>query len=1001
MTHSTPDNQSKNTIFSTVNLSLSQPIYALEITAPPQHNTQWVNSLDLDLDIRILNQKIIAYQIQWFSGSWSGWYVPGINDLYQKAGEPLRRVWATFNDHNYRYISVPVNSQNQIRTFNELDQKLVPDLPGNSRVKLFEGAANDQLQWMEKNSLNCDIELTGHKIIAYQIQKLNGEWSDWIVPGYQDTYQAPDQSWHRWWGYFSERPHRYLYMEVLDRNLYQEVLEESDQPKADDLVLGGQNPPPIYAAVLGRIEEVKKRFESSDYDLRLRGINEALNYGSQGLALVIQALKDPSEPIQEAVYLLLKNRTEIEVQQALEDYKAWRLIEDVQTINEKYLPGGASVAISPDGKTLVSYDKHYLTIRELPSGNLIKLLEVNVNYVGPIAITPDGQGLVTIDDCGNGIYLKIWNLHDLTVLRTSNKPVGKVKSIAISPDGKTVISCVDKILEVWDIETGTRLKMLQQKEYTSYTYICDCVISPDGQTIVSVTRNGIISTWDIETETLLTTWELPKPFKNPLSLTGMLFGERHHFCDLAISPDGRTVVTVDDDYLRIWDIETRTQLKAKKIKNLNLNFSDNVAISPETRRIMKVNKNRIPKIIWHIKTGLPYNYNGGFQGNCFVSLAISPDGQTVVNTDRYSLVKIWDIKTGILQKVFEGDNQVSAISPDGQTVVSTNWNDYLSIWNIKTETAIAKFKVFVAKFRCVALTPDSKTFVTGTDRQSLQIWDLETRTLLMLLEDHLAPINPKDSAQCVAIAPDGQRVVSGHWHNTLKIWDLKTGILLRTLVGHSRNLICVAISSDNQTIVSGSEDETVKIWDLETGTLHRTLEGHSSRIYSVAISPDNRTIISSSEDKTVKIWDLETGTLLRTLVGHSAPVGCVAISPNGRTVISGSDDQTIKIWDLETGTLLRTLEGVFRSNKLAIRTDGRMMVTSSFFNGTLRIWDLETGNLLTELKCHSKGVRDFAMSPDGKTIVSLAEQDFQYPSKDNVIQIWKLRELNFSFYQES
>lgn len=998
MTNSTPHHQSENAIFSTVTLSLSQPIYASETDLRPEHNRQWVNSLDLDLDIRILNQKIIAYQIRWFSGSWSGWYVPGINDLYQKSWEPLRRVWATFNDHHHRYISVPVNSENQIRTFNELDQELVPDLPGNSGVKLFEGAANEQLKWMEKNSLNYDIELTGHKIIAYQIQKLNGEWSGWIVPGYQDTYQAPDQSWHRWWGYFSERPHRYLYMEVLDRNLYQEVLEESDQPKADDLVLGGQNPPPIYAAVLGRIEDVKKRFESSDRDLRLRAVNEALNYGSQGLDLIIQALKDPSEPIQKAVYLLLKNRTEIEVQQALEDYKAWRLIEDVQTINEKYLPGGASVAISSDGKTLVSYDQHYLTIRELPSGNLIKLLEVNVSYIGPIAITPDNQALVTIDDCGNGIYLKIWNLHDLTVLRTFNERLCEVDSIAISPDGKTLVSCVGQTLQFWDLEAGTRLRTLETREDASC--ISDFVISPDGQTIVSVSRNGIINIWDLETGTLLTTGELFTTSKNPLSLTGMLFGEpkSQHFCDLAISPDGRTVVTVDDDYLRIWDIETRTQLRAEKVKIKDLSLLDNVAISPERLKILQPHDRRIKKIIWHIKTGIPYQ--APYQKYCHLSLAISPDGQTVVLTDdQDNLVKIWDIKTGILQQVFEGSSSSLAISPDGQTVVMTGSRDYLRIWNIKTGTVIAKFEVFVARFQCVAITPDSKTFITGTNRQSLQIWDLETPTLLMLLEEHL---DTDDFAQCVAIAPDGRRVVSGHWHNTLKIWDLKTGILLRTLVGHSGNVICVAISSDNRTIVSGSEDHTVRIWDLETGTLHRTLEGHSSRIYSVAISPDNRTIVSSSWDKTVKIWDLETGTLLRTLAGHSAPVYCVAISPNSRTVISGSEDQSIKIWDLETGTLLRTLEGVFTSKKLAIRTDGRMMITS-IFPSTLRIWDLETGNLFTELNCHSNGVRDFAMSSDGKTIVSLAEQDIDYPydQKNHVIQIWKLHELNFNFYQES
>jgi hypothetical protein len=58
----------------------------------------------LSLDKEKLGVEIIAYRIQWFSGSWSGWYVPGVNDLYKKPYEPLRRYWACFNDHNFEII---------------------------------------------------------------------------------------------------------------------------------------------------------------------------------------------------------------------------------------------------------------------------------------------------------------------------------------------------------------------------------------------------------------------------------------------------------------------------------------------------------------------------------------------------------------------------------------------------------------------------------------------------------------------------------------------------------------------------------------------------------------------------------------------------------------------------------------------------------------------------------------------------------------------------------
>ncbi|WP_051284163.1 hypothetical protein [Desulforegula conservatrix] len=70
----------------------------------PRNDNEWVDQcLNLNLDKKF-GCKIIAYKIQWFSGDWSSWFVPGANDLYKKEGEPLRRFWACFNDHNFEIL---------------------------------------------------------------------------------------------------------------------------------------------------------------------------------------------------------------------------------------------------------------------------------------------------------------------------------------------------------------------------------------------------------------------------------------------------------------------------------------------------------------------------------------------------------------------------------------------------------------------------------------------------------------------------------------------------------------------------------------------------------------------------------------------------------------------------------------------------------------------------------------------------------------------------------
>jgi len=79
----------------------------LEIVSPPQRCSRWYQGLSLQIDQEILGGKVIAYQIRWFNGNWSAWFVPGVNDIdhkYNPANNTMRRMWSYFDDHEHRYI---------------------------------------------------------------------------------------------------------------------------------------------------------------------------------------------------------------------------------------------------------------------------------------------------------------------------------------------------------------------------------------------------------------------------------------------------------------------------------------------------------------------------------------------------------------------------------------------------------------------------------------------------------------------------------------------------------------------------------------------------------------------------------------------------------------------------------------------------------------------------------------------------------------------------------
>lgn len=94
-----------------------------EVTRVATNDCQWNAGLYPYTDFKLLKGgKIAAYQIQWFSGTWSGWYVPGVNDIDAKfnpgisptcldsvdvssgASKTLRRMWSYFADHKHRFI---------------------------------------------------------------------------------------------------------------------------------------------------------------------------------------------------------------------------------------------------------------------------------------------------------------------------------------------------------------------------------------------------------------------------------------------------------------------------------------------------------------------------------------------------------------------------------------------------------------------------------------------------------------------------------------------------------------------------------------------------------------------------------------------------------------------------------------------------------------------------------------------------------------------------------
>jgi WD40 repeat protein len=359
-----------------------------------------------------------------------------------------------------------------------------------------------------------------------------------------------------------------------------------------------------------------------------------------------------------------------------------------------------------------------------------------------------------------------------------------------------------------------------------------------------------------------------------------------------------------------------------------------VAVSPDGRTIVSGSDDRTVKV-WEAESGRLLRSLEGHTGGVN-AVAVSPDGRTIVSGSDDRTVKVWEAESGRLLRSLEGHTDLVravAVSPDGRTIVSGSDDRTVKVWEAESGRLLRSLEGHTDWVLAVAVSPDGRTIVSGSRDRTVKVWEAESGRLLRSLEGHTGGVN------AVAVSPDGRTIVSGSHDRTVKVWEAESGRLLRSLEGHTGGVNAVAVSPDGRTIVSGSHDRTVKVWEAESGRLLRSLEGHTGSVRAVAVSPDGRTIVSGSWDNTVKVWEAESGRLLRSLEGHTGGVNAVAVSPDGRTIVSGSWDHTIRAWNLESGesrVLFWSDAAIF---SLALSGDGQLLACGDV-SGRVWIFDV-------------------------------------------------------------
>jgi WD40 repeat protein/serine/threonine protein kinase len=566
-----------------------------------------------------------------------------------------------------------------------------------------------------------------------------------------------------------------------------------------------------------------------------------------------------------------------------------------------------------------------------------------------------------------------------------------VRSMAFTPDGKTIVSAGDDgAVRIWDMATGR-----QRLVVTYPTAELFVATNPDGETF-ALTIGGIgtaiCNLSDGAQQRLIKnfggwlTWApdgsvLAAGSGDTIALWNPAAGDdvevlaklTDRICSIGFSRDSKALSAICyNGEVTLWDMPKRVEHRLSYRAAPGLSVA---AFSPDLKAFACGGSESIK--IYDLATG---NARAAIPrpGNCF-SLAFSPLGDMIAAAGDFSVTPIWDTATGKLRHTLAAHGAAGthlAFCPDGAILARGASDGFLRLCNGATWEPTIRLAGHLGQVNDLALGADGRTMVTASYDHSAIVWDVETRAPRTTLRGHDGPL------YSVAISPDGETVATGLGGGgpyVVQLWDASAGELLRELVGHGNGVLALAFSSDGARMASGSWDASAKLWDTETAKEQFSLAGHPGGAMAVAFSANGGVVATGGADGNIKLWDAATGGEQGTLRGQVGYITSLQFSPDGSELLASSQaDNAVRIWDVATGEVRKVLSAAdaYCVWSAQFSPDGRT-VAAGYNDGKVRLWDPDPPRGKSALKqtitLGPPGglIRKVRFTPEGRHLVTL------------------------------
>lgn len=544
-----------------------------------------------------------------------------------------------------------------------------------------------------------------------------------------------------------------------------------------------------------------------------------------------------------------------------------------QLSHAAHAPDGSAIAVvTGDGS---------LRVCDVAAGKERDELRSHGDGVGAVTFTPDSKTLLIVCTAG----LKLWDAANGREMEVRGFVKG-VRHLAISADGKRLALAVrdqsaastqgrgntswNMEIKIYDLLSNTFERTLRGAPQSDVSL----TFSPDGRFLFAPESrpNPLLLQWDLATGRGIRQYP---PHKGRVSV-------------VAFTRDGQTMLTADDRIHR-WDWRTGRELDA--IEPIRTDAPTELAVSPDARTVVTVEAGAI--VVRELANGREVRRftppDASDADMTISSMALAGDGSTLAavtqparaNDDGSSpdaarsgtaTIWVWEMTTERLRHRFVRPIGIVrlALSADGRTLIAVGQSPSIFRWDLTTGQELERIHEVGRNF-----------FVSSG--------------------------GPRQAGSVIGIMPDGESIYRLDLGGLYSVFPRPGGGGNRPdrlpCPPQSR---CIAITADARHAAFGGADPSrgqdgeVMVSDLVSKTLIRHIRGLTSQPRVVALTPDGTrlAVAGSPETPPITVWDVATGRELKQFPGLRGQATGLEFTADGKRLVAASSDGTLLVWDV-------------------------------------------------------------------------------------------------------